>query len=145
MSKVPLSSSNTCARSVHTYMCSVVVLTGSWPTSGSNANVFSFQQGVDHIIQKGHLDHRRIHILGLQHLNTHIRSSSYSLQWGLKNSRIQKCKSNLNEKGRWIQRWRYILFHQIWQCEGGEKKPAGLMWGMQQSPLITGACSNHKV
>lgn len=103
-------------------MCGVVVLTGSWPTSGGNANVFSFQQGVDHIIQKGHLDHRRIHILGLQHLNTHNRSSSYSLRAGLKNSRthkllLQKYKSNLNEKWMWIQRWRCILF----LSEGGEK------------------------
>lgn len=54
-----------CVYCIYTHVGSVVVLAGSWSSSGSDADVFSFQQGVDNIIQKGHLDHRWIDILRL--------------------------------------------------------------------------------
>lgn len=146
-SKFPtfLSFSNSSAPSVQTYMCGVVVLTGSWPTSGSNANVFSFQQRVDHIIQKGHLDHRRIHILGLQHLNTHVKFNSYSLQQGLKNSRTHKLVLQKQIYGLKGEDLFQSFIHTKCGVVRGEKKPTGLRWGIQQSPLIMGGCSNHKV
>ena len=48
---------------VFTHVGRVTVLAGAGSASGGDANVLSFQQRVDHVVQKGHLYHARVHVL----------------------------------------------------------------------------------